>query len=76
MAESTTIPARNGQPAALADVPNLPVERLRRAVIEAVAGGARIAALFGLPAGRAGGGSAADTIRLFAVLAHDERSSL
>jgi Ni,Fe-hydrogenase III large subunit len=53
----------------LADLPLERVERFRTSVAEAVAGGSRIVALFGLP-------ETATQLRLVAVLADDERGRL
>jgi Ni,Fe-hydrogenase III large subunit len=60
---------RNGQPVPLDDVPVLGVEEFRRGVLAAVAGGARIAALFGHPLDGAGVG-------LIAVLARGNEGTL
>jgi Ni,Fe-hydrogenase III large subunit len=68
MAETSLYTVRNAQPVRVADIPLLPMEEFRNTVIREVAGGFRIAALFGQPAGKA--------IRLYAVLARDASGTL
>ena len=60
---------RNRRTIALASVPVEPVERFRESVIEAVAGGWRIASLFGMPDG-------SDDTRLVAIMANDAAGEL
>ncbi len=60
---------RNGDVAALEDIPQLPFARFREQTIAAVAEGARLAALFALPA-------SADALRLVGVLAHGRTGTL
>jgi Ni,Fe-hydrogenase III large subunit len=57
----------HADPVPLADIPLLDAERFRRELLERVAGGARIAALFGRP-------QDSGLLRLYAALAHDEAS--
>jgi Ni,Fe-hydrogenase III large subunit len=59
----TSFTVHNGRAAALAEVPQLAVVEFRAHVIDSVAAGGRIVALFGQPLPRGG-------VRLFAVLAH------
>ena len=63
----------NGQATSLGAVPELSVAEFRRRVIEAVARGRRVAALFGRPAG---GAESGEVVRLTAVLANDASSQL
>jgi Ni,Fe-hydrogenase III large subunit len=60
---------RNGEGVAAAAVPHLPLPVFRDAAVGAVAGGARVAALFGIPRG-------AETVRLILVLAHSRSGTL
>lgn len=69
MANAMTTAFLHGAPVALADIPRMDTDRFRDEVLGQVAGGARIAALFGRP-------QAADRVRLYAVLAHDQTSTL
>jgi Ni,Fe-hydrogenase III large subunit len=59
----------NGRAAALADVPELAVEQFRGLIIDAVAAGGRLVALFGDPL-------SSGRLRLFAVLAHGSDGAL
>ena len=69
MTATHTLPLRNGEVAGLDEVPAPSVAEFRRAVIEAVAGGRRLAALFGRPMGDR-------ATRLYAVLVRDEAAML
>ncbi len=60
--------ARNAEAVPTADIPVTSVEDFRASVIAEVAAGSRIAAFFGQPG--------ANSIRLYAVLAHDESGTL
>ena len=62
-------PLRNGEAIAAGAIPELPIGAWRNAILDAVAGGARVCALFATPPI---GGSA----QLTAVLAHDAAASL
>ncbi len=59
---------RNAEATPVADIPLVSLGEFRDSVIGEVSAGARIAAFFGHPAGRA--------VRLYAVLAHDESGTL
>ncbi|MCX8156518.1 MAG: NADH-quinone oxidoreductase subunit C [Verrucomicrobiae bacterium] len=59
----------NGGIVAAAAIPEATVTEFRQRICEAVAGGARLAALFGLP-------GEAEALRLMAVLAHDQEGRL
>ena len=69
MSESGLLRLRCGEVVDRAAVPRCSVETFRAAVLQAVAGGARLAALFGAPAS---GGE----VCLTAVLAHEEEGGL
>ncbi len=69
MSDAALHPIGNRRTVRLSDVPAPPVERFRTIVSDAVADGARIVALFGLPEDPA-------RLRLIAVLADDERNQL
>ncbi len=69
MANAKVIGFVHGEPVPLADIPRLDGERFRDELLSQVAGGARIAALFGRP-------QAEDRVRLYAVLADDQASTL
>ena len=60
---------QNGDPIALASIPDIPLGPFRGSIISAVADGARIAALFAIPV-------SANTARLVIVLAHGRTGSL
>jgi Ni,Fe-hydrogenase III large subunit len=60
---------RNAESLLRAEIPVLPERTFRRAVIEAVADGGRISALFAVP-------QRSQALRLFAVAAHDEQGEL
>jgi Ni,Fe-hydrogenase III large subunit len=60
---------RNGGTAALTEIPSANYTDFREHILQAVENGARIASLFGQPAG-------ADRLRLFAVLASDAEGQL
>ncbi|MCX5684798.1 MAG: NADH-quinone oxidoreductase subunit C, partial [Planctomycetota bacterium] len=64
MSPARTLPLHNGEVAGIDEVPVLAAPEFRAAVIEAVRGGARLAALFGRPA--------RDGVSLVAVLARDD----
>ena len=68
MSESGALLLRNAEPTPFADVPVLSESGFREFVIGAVAGGDRISALFGMPAG--------ERVRLVAVLARDSAGVL
>jgi len=69
VSESGLLRLRCGEVVDRAAVPRFSVETFRAEVLQAVAGGARVAALFGAPAP---GGA----VRLTAVLAHEEEGGL
>ena len=60
---------RNGDTAALAEIPALPFADFREQLLQACESNARIASFFGQPAG-------GDKVRLLAVLAHDAEGQL
>jgi Ni,Fe-hydrogenase III large subunit len=63
----------NGQAIARAKIPNLPLDDFQQSILEAVADGQRVAALFGVPASAA---PAHDPVDLYAVLADAGRALL
>jgi Ni,Fe-hydrogenase III large subunit len=65
----SSLTLRNGQRAAMRDVPVLGVDEFRHGVVAGIGDGARLAALFGDPQDREG-------IRLMAVLAHGTEATL
>jgi Ni,Fe-hydrogenase III large subunit len=65
----TPISFRNGDTAALAEISIATTADFREQILQATENGARIASLFGQPAG-------ADRVRLFAVLANDAEGQL
>ncbi len=69
MTMSPPLVAHNGRAFSLADCPVLPIEDFRQAVVEGVAAGARIAALFAYPDG-------AGALRLLAALARVDQGDL
>jgi Ni,Fe-hydrogenase III large subunit len=69
MATATTLPLTPGQAVRRADIPRLPIEQFRRTILDRVAAGDRIAALFGYP-------HEPSDVRLLAVLARDEQGTL
>ena len=59
MSGSVFLEVRNGVPFAAADLPELPAEELRRAVLEEVGRGGRICALYARPASAPAGPASA-----------------
>ncbi|MBE3133633.1 MAG: NADH-quinone oxidoreductase subunit C [Acidobacteria bacterium] len=64
MSPAKTLPLHNGEVAEIDEVPVLALAEFRAAVVEAVRGGARLAAFFGRPTGQG--------VNLVAVLARDD----
>jgi Ni,Fe-hydrogenase III large subunit len=69
VSQSPFLRVRNGEASPRREIPRLGVGDLRQGILAAVGGGARIAALFGMPEGE-------QAIRLVAVLAHAETGML
>ena len=69
MSADRTLRLRNGQAVPRRDVPVLPVDEFREHLLVSVEKGARLAALFGMPDGKAG-------IRILAILAHSATGDL
>ena len=63
MSPMRALPLKNAEPAPFDEVPVLSASAFRASVADAVSGGARLCAFFGMPAG--------DAVRLVAVLARD-----
>jgi len=68
MSRPRILPLHNTEPVPLDEIPVLAQSEFRTSVIEAVAGGSRLCALFGQPAG--------ESVRLIAVLARDRAGLL
>lgn len=69
MSTTCTLPILNGHAFPLADCPVLPIELFRREVIDGIAAGGRLSALFAYPAG-------SKQLRLFAVIARADRGDM
>lgn len=74
MSRDALLSVRNGQAFPAAALVRLPLEHFRRALLEAIAGGGRVAALFARPA--SGDGEAPGPSLLTAVIAADAESLL
>jgi len=70
MAKNDLLILCNGQAADLSACPVLPMARFRRAILDSVASGARLSALFAQPVAEA------KAVRLMAVLARPESGDL
>ena len=71
MATDSSLVVHNGHAFPLADCPLLPIETFRRGIIDGVAAGGQLSALFAFPGDPAAGG-----LRLFAALARAESGDI